>query len=45
MKGLSEDDRKFRFSGYMSFGTAGLRSQMGVGSAMMNTYTDAHIID
>lgn len=42
MKGLSEDDRKFRFSGYMSFGTAGLRSQMGVGSAMMNTYTVAH---
>lgn len=42
LSGLTEDEKKFRFSGYMSFGTAGLRSQMGVGCAMMNTYTVAH---
>ena len=33
---------KKRFSSYMSFGTAGLRSTMGPGTAMMNVYTVAH---
>ncbi len=37
-----EDDKKMRFSGYMSFGTAGLRSVMGAGTAYMNLYTVAH---
>ena len=31
-----------RFSTYMSFGTAGLRSTMGPGTALMNVYTVAH---
>ena len=37
-----EDDKKMRFGGYMSFGTAGLRSVMGAGTAYMNLYTVAH---
>ena len=32
----------FRFSGYMEFGTGGLRSKMGAGTGMMNVYTVAH---
>ena len=32
----------FRFSGYMEFGTGGLRSKMGAGTGMMNNYTVAH---
>jgi len=39
---MTDDERKFAFSGYMSFGTAGLRSVMGAGTAMMNTCTVAH---
>ena len=31
-----------RFSEYMSFGTAGLRSTMGPGTSQMNVYTVAH---
>jgi len=38
----NEDELKKRFSSYMSFGTAGLRSTMGPGTAMMNKYTVAH---
>lgn len=38
----SEDEIKGRFNGYMSFGTAGLRSVMGAGTARMNLYTVAH---
>lgn len=37
-----EDDKKMRFSGYMAFGTGGLRSIMGAGTARMNLYTVAH---
>lgn len=40
--GMSDDDKKLAFSGYMSFGTAGLRSVMGAGTALMNTCTVAH---
>ena len=32
-----------RFSSYLTFGTGGLRSTMGPGTAMMNVYTVAHI--
>ena len=39
---ISEEDKKMRFGGYMSFGTAGLRSVMGAGTAYMNLYTVAH---
>lgn len=39
---LDEDGKKERFSTYMTFGTAGLRSKMGAGSAFMNEYTVAH---
>ncbi len=42
LKSLSEDEIKLRFSGYMEFGTAGLRSTMGAGTACMNPYTVAH---
>ena len=38
----NDEELKLRFSSYMEFGTAGLRSKMGAGSAMMNTYTVAH---
>jgi len=38
----SEDEIKGRFNGYMSFGTAGLRAEMGAGTARMNLYTVAH---
>lgn len=37
-----EAERIRRFSGYMEFGTAGLRAEMGLGTAMMNNYTVAH---
>ena len=36
------DEIKMRFSGYMTFGTGGLRSVMGAGTARMNLYTVAH---
>lgn len=39
---LTEDEKKERFSGYMTFGTAGLRAKMGAGCAFMNEYTVAH---
>ena len=39
---LSEDEIKMRFSGYMSFGTGGMRAIIGAGTAMMNVYTVAH---
>ena len=39
---LDEDAKKDRFGSYMSFGTAGLRSKMGVGTFYMNEYTVAH---
>ena len=39
---LDEDSKKERFSSYMTFGTAGLRSKMGVGTFFMNEYTVAH---
>lgn len=42
---LSEDEIKMRFSGYMSFGTGGLRSIIGAGTAMMNVYTVAHVTE
>ena len=37
-----DDDKKMRFAGYMAFGTGGLRSVMGAGTARMNLYTVAH---
>ncbi|MGM9653320.1 MAG: phospho-sugar mutase [Eubacteriales bacterium] len=37
-----EDEKKMRFNGYMAFGTGGLRSVMGAGTARMNLYTVAH---
>jgi len=37
-----EDEKKMRFHGYMAFGTGGLRSVMGAGTARMNVYTVAH---
>lgn len=38
----NDEEKKKRFHGYMSFGTAGLRSVMCAGTACMNTYTVAH---
>lgn len=37
-----EEEMKLRFSSYMTFGTAGLRAEMGVGTSRMNTFTVAH---
>ncbi len=37
-----ENEIKFRFSSYLSFGTAGLRGTMKVGMNAMNIYTVAH---
>jgi len=42
MRGYDEAQIKRRFSSYMTFGTAGLRAEMGVGTSMMNSYTVAH---
>ena len=42
LRSLDEDSKKERFDRYMTFGTAGLRSKMGVGSSFMNEYTVAH---
>ena len=42
LEGMTDDQKKFAFSGYMSFGTAGLRAEMGAGTALMNTCTVAH---
>ncbi len=42
IRALDEVSLKTRFSDYMSFGTAGLRAEMGVGTAFMNVYTVAH---
>lgn len=38
----NEDELRRRFSSYMTFGTAGLRSTMGPGTALMNVHTVAH---
>lgn len=38
----NEDEIKARFSEHMTFGTGGLRSTMGPGTARMNVYTVAH---
>lgn len=37
-----EEELRYRFSGYLSFGTAGLRGIMGAGTNMMNVYTVRH---
>lgn len=44
LEAIKDDDNeiKFRFSSYLSFGTAGLRGIMKVGMNAMNTYTVAH---
>lgn len=42
LEALTEDEKKERFAGYMTFGTAGLRAKMGAGCAFMNEYTVAH---
>jgi len=41
-KVTDEEEKKLRFNGYMTFGTGGLRSVMGAGTARMNLYTVAH---
>jgi len=41
LKGLSEEDREYRFFAPLSFGTAGLRGKMGAGLNAMNVYTVA----
>ena len=41
IRNYSEDEKKFAFSCNMSFGTAGLRAKMGLGTSLMNTYTVA----
>ncbi len=38
----NEDEKKSRFSSYLSFGTAGLRGTMAAGTNRMNVYTVAH---
>ena len=38
----NDDEIKGRFAEYMTFGTGGLRSTMGPGTAKMNVYTVAH---
>lgn len=42
LSSLSEKELKAAMSGYMKFGTAGLRAKMGAGTAYMNEYTVAH---
>ena len=44
LRAIADDPEEiaFRFSGYMEFGTGGLRSKMGAGTGMMNVYTVAH---
>ncbi len=42
IEAMNEDDQLSSFGGYMSFGTAGLRSKMSPGIGRMNTYTIAH---
>ncbi len=37
-----DEEIAYRFSGFLSFGTAGLRGVMGAGTNMMNVYTVAH---
>lgn len=39
IEGLSEEEKKDRFSSYLNFGTAGLRGLIGIGSFRMNIYT------
>ena len=38
----NEEAKELRFSSYMDFGTAGLRSTMNIGPAAMNRFTVAH---
>ena len=38
----NEDEIKYRFSDYLSFGTAGLRGKMLAGTNAMNVHTVAH---
>jgi len=40
---MSEEEKEARFRGFLSFGTAGLRGQMGVGLDRMNIYTVRHV--
>lgn len=42
IRALDEVSLKTRFSDFMNFGTAGLRAEMGVGTAFMNIYTVAY---
>ena len=44
LESIKNDDNeiKFRFSSYLSFGTAGLRGTMKIGMNAMNVYTVAH---
>lgn len=42
LRSLDEDAKKDRFSSYMKFGTAGLRSKMGAGTFYINEFTVAH---
>lgn len=37
-----DEELAYRFSGFLSFGTAGLRGIMGAGTNMMNVYTVSH---
>ncbi len=40
-----EGEKKMLFSDYMTFGTGGIRSVMGAGTARMNLYTVAHVTE
>ena len=42
LSAYSDEQAMVAMNGYMKFGTAGLRSKMGAGTALMNTYTVAH---
>ncbi|MBQ7715335.1 MAG: phospho-sugar mutase [Clostridia bacterium] len=42
LRSYDGEEVRRRFSSYMTFGTAGLRAKMGLGTALMNVYTVAH---
>ncbi len=42
LRAYTDEQAAVAMNGYMKFGTAGLRSKMGAGTALMNTYTVAH---
>lgn len=42
LRSYTNEQAAAAMNGYMKFGTAGLRSKMGAGTALMNTYTVAH---